>query len=87
MVWVPASVNSIMRLRDVTGKRVYYTKKGATIVFTLFTYIICGCLAFGLYENTLTYRQTQTEQRKKLLTYICLGYFGLGYVIGKYYRK
>lgn len=56
-------------------------------MFTLITYIICGCLALGLYENALTYRQTQTEQRKKLLTYICLGYFGLGYVIGKYYRK
>lgn len=27
MAWVPASANQIMRLKDATGKRVYYMKK------------------------------------------------------------
>ncbi len=52
----------------------------------LLTWIIVWYIAFILDENArhiLSYRDTKL---RKSLKYVVLGYFGLGYVIGRYYR-
>ncbi len=55
----------------------------------LLTWIIVGYIAFILDENArhvLSDRDTRDTKLKKSLKYAVLGYFGLGYVIGRYYR-
>lgn len=53
----------------------------------LLTWIIVGYIAFILDENARRNLSDKDTKLKKSLMYTVLGYFGLGYVIGKYYRK
>lgn len=52
----------------------------------LLTWIIVGYLAFILDENVRPSLSDRDTKLRKSLKYAVLGYFGLGYVIGKYYR-
>ena len=52
----------------------------------LLTWIIVGCLAFILDENARPNLSDRDAKLRKSLKYAVLGYFGLGYVIGRYYR-
>lgn len=53
----------------------------------LLTWIIAGYIAFILDENARHVLSDRDTKLRKSLKYTVLGYFGLGYVIGKYYRK
>ena len=52
----------------------------------LLTWIIVGYLAFILDENAKHVLSDRDTKLRKSLKYVVLGYFGLGYVIGRYYR-
>lgn len=52
----------------------------------LLTWIIVGYLAFVLDENARPGLSDRDTKLRKSLKYVVLGYFGLGYVIGRYYR-
>lgn len=52
----------------------------------LLTWFIVGYLAFILDENARHNLSDRDTKLKKLLKYAVSGYFGLGYVIGRYYR-
>lgn len=55
-------------------------------MFLLLTWIIVGYLAFILDENARPNLSDKDTKLKKSLKYAVLGYFGLRYVIGRYYR-
>ena len=50
------------------------------------TWIFVGYIAFILDENARPNLSDRDTKLKKSLKYAVLGYFGLGYVIGKIYR-
>ena len=53
----------------------------------LLAWIIVGYIAFILDENARHVLSDRDTKLRKSLKYVVLGYFGLGYVIGRYYRQ
>lgn len=52
----------------------------------LITYLLSGYMAYWLFMKKLLYVDNR-YQNKMLIRLLLTGYFGLGYVIGKYYQK
>ncbi len=50
-------------------------------------YLLSGYLAYLLFMRKQVLIQEDDAQINALIIYLLTGFFGLGYVIGKYYKK